>query len=223
VKALEHLFTTWFQAKHYVSIIDFMRSWREANPAGHGSIYWLWKFAWNDKIYGYIVIASKHTGVIEEMCALYQAATDCLISEPASDDPHKAFPQYLKYFQGALRFHASCSQIDHGRGIQLWEDLVRNSGDVLGYPYIAYKASQMLAPCLLDKAMVEDSMPPSTLSASYVSRLEALTRMDHEITRCNRQGQFDPRLCLARLYHVKGNHDLAFVQAKERLCSVFDK
>ncbi|KAG9197466.1 hypothetical protein G6514_001534 [Epicoccum nigrum] len=207
----------------YIRVKALEHFWREVNPAGHGSIYWLWKFAWNDKIHGYIVIASKHTGVVEEMCALYQAAIDCLISEPASDDPHKAFLQYLKYFQGALRFHASCSQIDHDRGIRLWEDLVWNSGDMSGYPYIAYKASQMLAPCLLDKAIVEDSMPPSTPSASYVSRLETLTRMDSKITRCNRQGKFDPRLCLARLYHVKGNRDLAFVQAQERFCSVFDK
>jgi hypothetical protein len=41
---------------------------------------------------------------------------------------------------------------------------------------------------------------------------------------CNlRQGYFDPRLCLARLYCLKKDYDSASLQAQARLCSVFDK
>lgn len=227
IRALSQLFSTWSRAKSYVSIIDFVRCWKEADAADRGSTYWLSRIAKNASIQGYIIVASKHTGAVDEMYALCQAAIVCLTSN--SDAYKKPYHEHssgiashLQGFQAALSLHASFSQSDHDRGIRLWEDLVRNSVDVPGHSWAAQQAIHELAPCLLDKAIDEDSIPCTSSSDSYVSRLEALTPVEDDRLR-DLQVIFDPRLCLARLYHLKGNRDRALLQARERLCSVFDR
>ena len=120
-----------------------------------------------------------------------------------------------------MRVYASVSEIDHDRGIRLWENVVRSAYGVPGDLWTVNQAGQILAP-RLDKAIADKSMPSSSLSESYISRLEAPTSMRTERIRGS-QDMFDPRLCLVRLYHLKGKRDLAFVRAQERLCSVFDK
>lgn len=230
-RAILRLFEIWSQAESFALIIDLVRGWRKADDKGRDYTYWLSKIASSEKIHGHIIVPSKHTGSVDEMCDLYQAAIDYLTSElNASKKPHDMYPlfvgPYLQYFQAALRVHASTSEIDHDRGIRHLENIVRSADGVPGVPgelRTIDQASQILAPLLLDKATADHSLPSlSSPSGSYVSRLEALTETRPDLSH-GYQALFDPRLCLARLYHLKGDCDLASVQAQERLCSVFDK
>jgi tetratricopeptide (TPR) repeat protein len=226
-RAILRLFVIWSQAKSFALIIDFVRGWKRADDAGRDYTYWLSKIVSDYRIHGHIIAASKHTGSTDEMCDLYQAAIDYLTLElDASKKPYDRHPSsvgsYLQYFQAALRFYASTSEIDHDLGLRHWENVVQSADGVPGELWTIDQASQILAPHLLDKATADHSLQFFSPSDSYVSRLEALTRMGSDRIR-GYQDQFDPRLCLARLYHLKGDRDLAVVQAQERLCSVFDK
>lgn len=215
IRTILRLFATWSQAKRYGSIIDFVRGWKDPDTEDRGSICWI-----NGQLHGHIIAASKHTGVVDEMCGLYQRVIDRLSSQ--LDDQSLSIIPSLQYYQAALRVYASFSRTDHDRGINVWETLIRNS-DGEGDQWIAELASQRLAPFLLDKAIAEDSVSSFSSYECYASRLEALTKMNNVVIRRNSQGQCDLRLCLARLYHLKGNRDLAFAQTQERLCSVFEK
>ncbi|KAF2622483.1 hypothetical protein BU25DRAFT_377630 [Macroventuria anomochaeta] len=226
--ALSGLFTTWTEMKSYRSITDFMRSWRNAENKERGLIYWFQKTARVDKIHGCIIVAAKHVEAVEEICSLYQDVIDHMAASTSTiDDQGDGLDPYirgqLQYFQAALRFHGSRSQHNHDRGIQLWEEIIRRSDDPSSSWWTAYNASRKLAPCLLDKAVTETPAASSSPSESYVSKLEALAKLNNTVIRNNRQGQTDPRLCLTRLYRLKGNHQSAFAEAQARLCSVFDK
>ena len=87
----------------------------------------------------------------------------------------------------------------------------------------AWNAAWKLAPILLDKAVVELLRTPSSSSENYISRLEKLANFNTTVVCRLRQGSYDPRLCLLRLYCLKKDHTSAFIQAQARLCSVFDK
>jgi hypothetical protein len=129
----------------------------------------------------------------------------------------------LQYFQAVLRFHGSKSRHDQHQSIEYWEEIVRRS-DENPSPYsTAWKASRRLAPTLLDRAIADLLTTITSSSENYVSRLEKLANLNTTLV-CNlRQGCFDPRLCLARLYCLKKDHTSASKQAQARLCSVFDK
>lgn len=230
-RAILRLFEIWSQAESFALIIDLVRGWRKADDKGRDYTYWLLKIVRSEKIHGHIIAAAKHTGSVDEICDLYQVAIDYLTSElDASKKPYDMYPSfvgpYLQYFQAALRVYASTSEIDHDRGIQHLENVVRRAdgaSDVPGERRTVDQVSQILAPLLLDKATADHSLLPlSSPSGSYLRRLEALTETRPDCSHAY-QALFDPRLCLARLYHLKGDHDLASVQAQERLCSVFDK
>ena len=93
MRSILRLFIIRSQAKTYASIIDFVRGWKKADAAGRDYTYWLSKIARNDKIHGHIVAAAKYPGAVDEMCDLYEAATDCLTSElDASKKPYDAHP-----------------------------------------------------------------------------------------------------------------------------------
>ena len=226
-EALSGLFTTWTETKSYCSIVEFMRSWKDGKNKKRDVTYWFQRTTAADKIHGYIIVAAKNAEAVEEICLLYQEAIDHMASSSSTADEQgdgfdpNARP-LLQYFQAALRFHGSQSQHNHDRGIQSWEEIVRRSDDPSSSWWTAYKASRELAPCLLDKAISESAAVSSNSSESYASKLKTLARMNNSVIRIYRQGQFDPRLCLTRLYCLKGDHESAFAEAQERLCSVFD-
>lgn len=227
-EALSGLFTTWNEMKNYRSIVDFMRSWKNAKAKGQGPAYWLLKVAYEDKFHGHVTMAAKHAGAVEEICSLYQEAIDHRPAKPSttSEQDNTVSPYtkgQLQYYQAVLRFHGSHFQHDHHRGIQSWEEIVRNSHQQSLSWWTAYSATRILARSLLDKAVIENTAASSELSGSYVSRLKTLAKLNNRIIRDLRQGQSDPRLCLMRLYYLKGDRSSAFEEAQTRLCSVFDK
>lgn len=192
-----------------------------------GPAYWLAKTNWVDKIHGSNVLAAKHVEAVEEICSLYQEAIDYMTVIPSSADQQDIGVDsdakgQLQYFQAALRFHGSHSQLDHDRGIQLWGDILRKGDDLSISWWTAREASRRLAPCLLDRAVTANqaALPGSE---SYLSRLEALTKMNNAVIRKSRQSQSDPHLYLARFYCLSGDHLSSFSEAQTRLCSVFDK
>lgn len=217
-RALLGLFTTWVSGKRYEPMVNFLRSWKQAQDPDRGPAYWLQNTIYSDEFHGYIVLAAKHADAVEDLCALYQEAIDYLAVKTHTDaeqyDPSTC--AQLQYFQAALRFHGSPHQHDHDRSLRSWEDIIRKADD---YWWSAYNAARRLFSCLLDKALAESS--PGA-SESYFSRLSILAKMNNTVIRSIRQGQKDPRLCLIRLQQVKGNHEAALTEAEDRFCSVFD-
>lgn len=225
--ALLGLFTTWNEMKNYRSIVDFMRSWKGATAIDRGPAHWLQKAVYEDNFHGHVATAAKHTDTVDELCLLYQEAIDHQPAKPATaeqqDSGSSPFTRgQLQYYQAVLRFHGSHSQHDHLRGIQSWEDIVQKSDEPSMSWFTAYSASKRLARSLLDKAATETTSASTELSGSYASRLEALAKMNNRVIRDLRQGQTDPRLCLLRLYCLRGDKSSAFAEAQNRLCSVFD-
>jgi tetratricopeptide (TPR) repeat protein len=225
--ALTGLFTTWNENKDYQLLIDHMRSWRDAEDKERGPTFWLQKTTQTDRIHGCIIAAAKHTEALEDVCSLYQGAIDEITKLTTAvgwqrDESLIDAKAQLQYFQAALRFHGSQSPYDHDRGIQSWEEMIRKCDDAASSRWKAYDASRKLAPSLLDKAVEEALLASPGLSETYSSRLEALARMNNAVIRNERQSQRDPRLCLMRLYHLRGKQDSAFLEAQTRLCSVFD-
>jgi tetratricopeptide (TPR) repeat protein len=227
LSALSGLFTTWTETKNYQSIIDFIRSWKNVTAQIPGPAYWLRKVAYVDGIHANIIVAAKNVGTVEEIVTLYQEAIDHKPGSPPAageqviDTPAEVTEQ-LQYFQAVLRFHGSRSRHDQQSCIQYWENIVRRSDENPALYGTAWKASVRLAPTFLDNAVAEHVTALSSSSEDYVSRLEKLANLNTTII-CNlREGSFDPRLCLARLYCLKEDHISASKQAQIRLCSVFD-
>jgi tetratricopeptide (TPR) repeat protein len=226
--AISELFTTWTEVKDYQSIVDFVRSWKNATTQSLGSTYWLRKVAYEDVFHTSLIVAAKNVGTIEEIATLYQEAIDYKPpSLPATDeqviDTSAEATQQLQYFQAVLRFHGSRSRHDQQSSIQYWEEIVRRSDENPALYSTAWRASGRLAPTFLDNAVAELVTAPSSSSENYVSRLKKFANLNITVI-CNlREGSFDPRLCLARLYYLKKEHASAFEQAQARLCSVFDK
>jgi tetratricopeptide (TPR) repeat protein len=226
--ALSGLFATWTETKNYQSIIDFVRSWENAPTQSLGSIYWLRRAPYEETFHTSIIVAAKHAGAVEEIVSLYQKAIDYKpLSPPTVDEQamntSTEATEHLQYFQAVLRFHGSSSRRDQHRSIQYWEEIVRRSDENPALDFTAWHASRWLAPTLLEKAIAELLTAPSSSSENYISRLEELANLNTKIV-CNlRQGCFDPRLCLARLYCLKKDTASASMQAQDRLCSVFDK
>ena len=227
VDALSDLFTTWTEAKSYRSIIDFMQGWKDTEAENRGPTHWLAKTLQAYKLHGSIIIAAKHSEAVEEICPMYQEAIDYTMSNTSTgNEQSNGFDAdaqgHLRYFQAALKFHGSRSHQDHDQAIELWEDIIRRCDDPSISFWTAYQASRRLALCLLDKALPanEAALPDPE---KYISKLEALAKMNNTVVRDSRQGQSDPRLCLTRLYYLRGDHLSAFAEAQARLCSVFDK
>jgi tetratricopeptide (TPR) repeat protein len=226
--ALSGLFTTWTDTKSFQSIIDLMRSWKDATAQGRSSTYWLRRATYEDALHTAIIVAARHVGAVEEVISLYQEAIDykpsntSTVDELGVDVSDRATEQ-VQYFQAVLRFHGSRSRSDQHRSIEYWEEIVRRSDENPGSYFTAWSATRKLGPTLLDKAVVELVEASSSSSEDYIGRLEKLANLNTTII-CNlRQGYYDPRLCLARLYCVKKDHTSASKQAQARLCSVFDK
>ncbi|CAN9082306.1 unnamed protein product [Alternaria sp. RS040] len=228
LNALEGLFTTWTETKSYQSITEFVRQWKDSSAHSHGPTYWLRRAAYYDDIHTSIIVAAKIAKVVKEVISLYQEAIDYKLLDlsKADDqgiDTSAEVTEQLQYFQAVLRFHGSGSQHDQHLSIQYWEEIIRRSDEDPALYMTAWTASRKLAPTLLDKAVAELVTAPSSSSENYISKLEKLASLNTSVI-CNlRQGYFDPRLCLTRLYCLKGNHSSAAVQAQARLCSVFDK
>ncbi|KAI4948494.1 hypothetical protein J4E91_005918 [Alternaria rosae] len=226
--ALSGLFTTWTDTKSPQSIIDLIRSWKDATAENRGPTYWLRRASHEHALHTCIIVAAKRVGVVEEIIALYQEAIDYkplddpTVDESGMDISAEATKQ-LQYFQAVLRFHGSKSRKDQHQSIQCWEDIVLQSDENPGSYMTAWNATRKLAPTLLDVAVAELVGASSSSSNDFASRLEKLVNQNTTII-CNlRQGYFDPGLCLARLYCVKQNHTSASTQARARLCNVFDK
>jgi hypothetical protein len=226
--ALLGLFTTWTEMKNYRSVVDFMRSWKNTAATDRSPAYWLHKVAYADNLHGQVATAAKYADAVDELCSLYQEAIDYKPTKPstAEEEENNASPHtkgQLQYYQAVLRFHGSHSEHDHLRGLQSWEEIVQKSDEPSMSWFTAYSASKRLARTLLDKAAAENTAASSEISGSYISRLETLAKMNNRVIRDLRQGQSDPRLCLLRLYRLRGDNALAFAEAQNRLCSVFDK
>lgn len=226
--ALLGLFATWNDMKDYHAIVEFMRSWKNATARDRGPAYWLQKMAYDESLHGHVATAAKHANAVDELCSLYQEAIDHQPEKPTTteDQDNRSSPYtkgQLQYYQAVLRFHGSQSQHDHLLAIKSWEEIVQKSDDSSISWFTAYSASKILARCLLDKAATESTAASSELSGRYMSRLEALAKMNNRVIRDLRQGQTDPRLCLLRLYHLRGESSLAAAEAQNRLSSVFDK
>ncbi|KAL1604075.1 hypothetical protein SLS60_005667 [Paraconiothyrium brasiliense] len=226
--ALSGLFATWTETKSYQSIIDFVRSWKNATAQNFGSTHWLRIAAHEDALHTSIIVAAKHAGAVEEIIALYQEAIDykppnlSKVDEQSIDNSAEETEQ-LQYLQAVLRFHGSRSQHDQHRSIECWEEIVRRSDENPALYFTAWNASCRLASTLLEKAIAELLTVPSSPSENYISRLEKLANLNIKVV-CNlRQGYFDPRLSLTRLYCLKKDLTSAKMQAQSRLCSVFDK
>jgi tetratricopeptide (TPR) repeat protein len=226
--ALSELFTTWSETKSYQSIIDFVRNWKDAATQSRGPIYWLRRAAHEDGIHTSIIVAAKHTGAVEDIISLYQEAIDFkplssfTVDEQGVEISAQATEQ-LHYFQAVLRFHGSRSRDDQHRSLQYWEEVVQRSDGNPALYFTAWKANRRLAPTLLDNAVAELPTASSSFSGYYISRLEKFANSNSTVICDFRQGSFDPRLCLARLYWLKKDHTSACMQAQARLCSVFDK
>ncbi|KAF3041136.1 hypothetical protein E8E12_008366 [Didymella heteroderae] len=226
--ALFGLFTTWNEMKNYRSIVDFMRGWKNATAKDRGPAYWLQKVAYDDNLHGHVATAAKHADAVDELCSLYQEVIDSQPSKSsAADEQDNRVSSHtrgqLQYYQAVLRFHGSHSQHDHLLGIQSWEEIVQKSDEPSMSWFTAYSASRRLARSLLDKAATENTAASLEISGSYVSRLETLAKLNNRVIRDLRQGQSDPRLCLLRLYRLRNDDALAFAEAQNRLCSVFDR
>ena len=221
--ALLGLFTTWTDMKSFLSIINLVRSWKDATAKGPGSTSWLRRASHESALHTCIILAEKHVGAVEEIISLYEEAINYKpLDQPAMDISVEATRQ-LQYFQAVLRFHGSKSRKDQYQSIQCWEDIVLHSDKNSASYMTARNATRNLAPNLLDMAIAKLAEAPSSCSEDFASRLENLVNQNTTII-CNlRQGYFDPRLCLARLYCVKQNHASASAQAQVRLCSAFDK
>ncbi|KAI4649313.1 hypothetical protein J4E93_003629 [Alternaria ventricosa] len=227
--ALLGLFETWSKTKSFQSIIDLIRGWKDATSKGRGPTYWLRKASREHALHRYIIVAAKQVGAAEEIISLYQQAIDynpldkpAVDGEPGMDLSAEATTQ-LQYFQADLIFHGSGSNNDHLRSIQFWEDIVLRSDDNPASYVTAGNAARKLALALLDVAVAKLEEAPSSCSEDFTIRLENLVNQNTKIICYLRQGCFDPRLCLARLYCVKQNHTSASAQAQARLYSVFDK
>ena len=227
--ALLGLFKIWTEMKSFQSIIDLVRGWKDATAKGRGSTYWLRKASREHALHTCIIVAAKQVGAAEEIISLYQEAIEykpldqpTVDGEPKMDISAEATKQ-LQYFQAILTFHGSSSHNDHHRSMQCWEDIIVRSDEIPASYTTARHATRKLAPILLDKAVAETLPALSSSSEEYISRLKKLVNLNITII-CNlHQGQFDPRLCLARLYCVKKDHTSASTQAQTRLSSVFDK
>jgi tetratricopeptide (TPR) repeat protein len=226
--ALSGLFTTWTEMKSYQSIIDFVRTWKDAITQNLGPTYWLRRAPYEDVFHTSIIVAAKHAGAVEEMISLYQEAIDYKPLNPSTVDEQAMnisaeATEHLQYYQAVLRFHGSSSRHDQHRSIQYWEEIIRRSDENSALDFTAWHASRWLAPALLDKAVAELLTAPTSNSENYISRLEELANLNTKVV-CNlRQGCFDPCLCLVRLYCLKKDPTSASMQAQDRFCSVFDK
>jgi len=227
--ALSGLFKTWTDTKSFQSIIDLIRSWKDATAPGRGHMYWLRRASREHALHTCIIVAAKQVGAAEEIISLYQEAIDykppdqpIVDGQPGMDISAEATKQ-LQYFQAVLKFHGSNSHNDHHEGIQCWEVIVLQSDENPASYMTAWHASRKLAPTLLDKSVVETLPALSSSSEDYISRLKKLASSNTAII-CNlHQSYFDPLLCLARLYCVKEDHTSASTQAQARLWNVFDK
>jgi tetratricopeptide (TPR) repeat protein len=226
--ALSGLFTTWTEAKEYRSIIDFVRSWKDATAQSRGPTYLLRRAAYEDVFHTSIIVAAKHTGAVEEIISLYQKAIDyklqnsSTVDEQEMDTSAEATEQ-LQYFQAVLRFHGSGSRHDQHRSLQYWEEIVQRSDENPTLYFTARSACCRLAPTLLDKAVAELLTAQLSSAENYTNRLEKFANLNTTVVCHLRQGSSDPRLCLARLYCLKKDQVSASMQAQARLCSVFDK
>ncbi|KAH7393086.1 hypothetical protein BKA66DRAFT_567805 [Pyrenochaeta sp. MPI-SDFR-AT-0127] len=226
--AVSGLFTSWNEAKAYQSIIDLVKEWRDAKEEDRGISHWLGITVFHDDIHGCIITAAKELDVVQEVCGMYTQAIDRMpLSKGPADDKQEterinSIKGQLRYFQAAIMFHGSRSENDHDQGLQFWEEIIQTSENT-GWSWLAYNTVNRFARCLLDKAAIGASEPESSkVSESYAKRLEALSRMNIQVIRDSRQGQKDPRLCLARLRLLEGNSELAHEEARGRLRSVFD-
>ena len=226
--ALSGLFKTWTDTKNFQSIIAFIRSWKDVTAQGRGSTYWLRSASREVALHECIIVAAKHVEAVEEVISLYQEAIDyTLLDQHTVDDREMDISteatKQLRYFQAVLIFHGSKSRKYQLRSIQCWEDIVLQSDEDPASYETACNAIRKLAPSLLDVTVAELGEAPSSCSEDFAIRLENLVNQN-TTTICElRQGYYDPRLCLARLYCVKQNHTSASTQAQIRLCSVFDK
>lgn len=222
------LFKIWTEAKRYQSIKDFIHSWKDTTDQSRGPTYWLRNAAYEDDCHASIIIGAKHAGVVEEIISLYQEAIDykprspSTVDEQGMDTSAEATEQ-LQYFQTVLRCYGSRSWHDQHRSIQYWEAIVQRSDENPALFFTAWKASHMLAPTLLDKAVAELLTAPPSSCENYISRLEKLAKLNTTLVCELHQGFLDPRLCLTRLYCMKKDHTTASMQAQARLCSTFDK
>ncbi|KAL1799853.1 hypothetical protein ACET3X_000195 [Alternaria dauci] len=226
--AVSELFTTWIETKSYQSITSFILNGKDTTAQSWGTTYLLRRAAYLDELHTSIIVAAKYAGVVEDIISVYQEAIDYKPLDPYAPDElgvdsSAEATEQLRYFQAVLRFHGSEFQHDQHRSIQYWEEIIRRSDESSVSYTTAYAASRKLAPTLLDKAVAEPVTAPSGSPEDYVSRLEKLANLNTTVVCDLRQGYLDPRLCLARLYHLKKDHISAFAQARARLCSVFDK
>jgi tetratricopeptide (TPR) repeat protein len=225
IRALSALFATWSEMKSYQSIIEFVRSWKDAAAPNRGPTYWLRSASYHGNIHTSIIIAAKHAGAVEEIISLYREAIDYKPLTPSTVDEEEMdeATENLRYFRAVLRFHGSRSQHDQHQSIQQWEKIVQQSDEKPALYFTAHMASRKLAPTLLDKAVAELPTTSSSSSESYIGRLEKFANLNTTIICDLRQGTFDPRLCLVRFYCLKKDHTSASIRSQARLCSVFDK
>jgi hypothetical protein len=228
IRAVAELFTTWSEMKNYQSITNFILNRKDAPAQSHDTTYLLREAAYYEDLHTSIIVAAKYAGVVEKVISVYQEAIDYKPLDPSTADGPKIdssaeATESLRYFQAVLRFHGSEHQHDQHRSIQYWEEVVRRSDEISASYTTAYTASRKLASILLDKAVAELATASSDSSENYINRLEKLANLNTTLICDLRQGYLDPRLCLARLYHLKKDQASAFVQVRARLCSVFDK
>lgn len=222
--ALAALFALWIEIGESDSIVSFLRGKR----ADAKLSYWLGDvIGQRDDVHSNIIKAAKQAAAADEVSQMYDEVIEPKVkpeddhtedekSTKKDSEESSVYHENLRFFRALLSFHASDLDHEHEKALVTWEQMVFSPSSKSGAYWVAYKARHLLARTLLDKG----ADGPAT--ASYVNRLEALSRSNQENNRDFRQSQFDSALCLARLYVLQDNIKAADEEARGLLRGVFD-
>jgi tetratricopeptide (TPR) repeat protein len=180
--ALAALFALWIEMGESNSIVSFLRG----KSAEAKLSYWLGKIIGDrDDVHNNIIKAAKRSAAVDEVSRMYDEVIEPKLEskDDDSEDEKRSgkdleepseLHDNLPFFRAVLNFHISELHHEHEKGLVAWEKMVFHPSSKPGAYWVACKARRLLARALLDKGAAE------LATASYVTRLETLSRSNQE-------------------------------------------
>jgi tetratricopeptide (TPR) repeat protein len=200
LKAIVPLFRYWMQSEDYeniLSILDKMAS------APGGIEYWLPKTAWSEDdwdlhFHNKIISAAFHTRRSEEILKVYRSV---LKGSTARLHQHQLL--VLQNIYATMMIFGSSKDEVRESGIAMLEELLRPVDDDVEIVYWAYMAMKRYCRAVLDCLGPEPT--DLALLEQSLRRLEAVVKLDNDLSISERRGGEGPEFPLARLHTLMGN------------------
>jgi tetratricopeptide (TPR) repeat protein len=200
LKAIVPLFRYWMESEEYDNILSVLE--KMASAPG-GIEYWLPKTAWSDgdwdlHFHNKIISAAFHTNRSEEIIKVYRS-----VLKGSTSRLHQQQLVVLQNIYATMMIFGSSKEEDRESGVAMLEELLHPVDDDVEMVYWAYMAMKRYCRAVLDSLEREPTNRASSEQA--LQRLEAVVKLDNDLSISERRGGAGPEFPLARLHKLMGN------------------